>query len=460
VESKFGATFAMLSVPQFDFTTMSFSAPLTAYGVNMYPDSVPLSQWAFNGPSQPLQLVALGVMGRGDILPIAFPGVNASWSQDFWGPALQCNHVSGSLRDDIWVNIWNSYRETYDSNLGAYGYLSWVPWNYDDAVRYLGQSVNSSRDHPFLYSPSEGQSGPPSSLVSGYGPSSLWIAAIPGVAGLSINQDTLMKTTYFTWLGGDTYTYRPVQNRTESFSPAFQKRQTGNTTFSPALLFETSTLLRCDLLNTSYSVALSYPEGAQTIHVSSNRTGDAHGVNGSDLFTSLTVLSDPGVPTPDGCSPFFAYGIPDNDLDPDNLAAAEGPPCSFHLDSLRLLAYQSISAAFNQLILGSVRTASTNEGAPPVVSTEITKTILGQTEELGFLRNTEALVGNDYYFGLQDLLLQSSAQEFAGLVNPVLPTADADLKSTLEVLFQNFTMSLLTDQYFWYGRFASRSTND
>ena len=94
--------------------------------------------FAYNGPSEPVQKVATNVLTEGQILPLVCMSiVNASWTQDFWSPALRCDDVQDDERDGIWVSIWNSYKpehRTDGSIQRSVGlpYLSWAPWSPTD----------------------------------------------------------------------------------------------------------------------------------------------------------------------------------------------------------------------------------------------------------------------------------------------------------------------------------------
>ena len=87
---------SMLEVPQHDFTTLNFVSPMASTdGVDgMSHDlTTELSLWAWSGPSQPLQNIAVAAMALGQILPITALAPNASWTLNFWGPLLRCNDV-------------------------------------------------------------------------------------------------------------------------------------------------------------------------------------------------------------------------------------------------------------------------------------------------------------------------------------------------------------------------------
>lgn len=109
--------------------------------------------------------------------------------------------------------------------------------------------------------------------------------------------------------------------------------------------------------------------------------------------------------------------------------------CIVDLSALRLLSYQGIMAAFNQLIIGS-STLRERRGSLEA-NTSVMDTVLAETEELAFLWDWKP-------HNFQPL----SPEAYQGLSGErVLGTRGA-LKSTLEELFQNLTISLLAEPYF------------
>ena len=63
-------TTSMRRVPQFDFTTTKFAA-----GLPLLQNMKSKPTWEFIGPSQPIQNIALAVLGLGQILPITPLGI-------------------------------------------------------------------------------------------------------------------------------------------------------------------------------------------------------------------------------------------------------------------------------------------------------------------------------------------------------------------------------------------------
>ena len=418
----------MLQVPQFDFTTLNFAATLQPRSSF---DATGLQNWAWAGPSQPAQHLALAVMGLGQILPITPPAHNASWTLDFWGPALQCNDVAATERDKIWINIWNSYSANFT---GSYAFLSWVPWSNLDFGGYFDEipvglfkinltASGTDRDLPFLFNVTESisRAGPPSSSVSTDGAASLLIAVLPNSQNLSAGEFGNGTGTWSSASGAECR-FQMIQNLT------------GTTPFcEPASVYKGSTLLRCDLVNTSYSVEFSYSSGAQNIRVSPNMNGSSPIVNTSAYFSGPIMFHDQSnISEPANCSSFqTSLGLDD-----------EGTPCAFEINAVRLLSYQGIMAAFNQVVIGAIQYL----GDIGSTDTTIMKTILAQTEELAPIR--DFITYGDGKIDLQILMSSSTGWAYAGLANSKPPETRGDLKSTLEQLFQNFTISLLAEPYF------------
>jgi hypothetical protein len=74
------------------------------------------------------------------------------------------------------------------------------------------------------------------------------------------------------------------------------------------------------------------------------------------------------------------------------------------------------------------------------------RTVLGNTEELTSLRDWVPDTDFDPDV-LQTFISGSTGWAYPGLANTMPPDSLGDLKSTLEQLFQNYTISLLTEPY-------------
>lgn len=184
----------MLPVPKFEFGSFKYAAGMGFY--NNY--------WLWSGQSQAIQHMASRVMAAGQVLPVTPPAPNATWTLDFWGPALQCNDVPETKSDEIFTNIWNSYDVDDSGDPALYGFLSWVPWSpsdYGENENFTGNSSNLAPYLPFMfdflkvYSGADyggvsviPKMGPPSTPLSTGGPMSLFIAVLPGSQYVSITR--------------------------------------------------------------------------------------------------------------------------------------------------------------------------------------------------------------------------------------------------------------------------------
>lgn len=408
----------MLQVPQFDFATLNYVAPISAISGD---NKTSVIVW--NGPSRSVQHIALAVMGLGQILPISAPASNATWSLDFWGPALQCHDVDKTDRDRTWINIWNAVNQ---SNPDFYAFLSWVPWSDGEEILNglpdddsLGQPdfqpANNNLPFLFNYTSDAPVVGPQTAFLPTNGSASFFIATFPEV--MDFNEV----------LYPGTGPGCEIQMMHEITDPG-----TNCSGVTAAQYYVNSTLLRCDMVNTSYSVDFNYSGGAQNIHVSSNMTGNSTVINSTgyflgppqwDTYPDLSLL-------PANCSSFSTlpgYGDP------------RFGPCVFDLDSIRQLSYQGIMAAFNQLVLGFIQS---HDGFVDN-RTSIIRTVLETTKELTFLQSWGRFYDSDFL----TIISNSTGWAYPGLGNSNPSDTDFDLKSTLERLFQNFTISLLADPY-------------
>jgi hypothetical protein len=383
--------------------------------------------WSFAGASQPVQHVALAVMLLGQILPITPPAPNASWALNFWGPALQCNDAAAAEREKVWVNIWNTYNSTGE----PYFYLSWVPWSPGD-MEYFLDTLKTDHYLPFLFNVSgEAVTGPSSSLVSTYGPASLWTAVIPRMLNLTMGYPNIgggSHPIFFDYENFEPCDYRMIQNLSEPIPGC----NLGNASFVTAeFFFKDSTLLRCDLVNASYSVKFNYSTGVQNVQISPN-------ISYSPMANTSQLFRGPFI-TPANCSMFqtSSYDASDNNT------------CGIDLDAVRLLSFQGIMAAFNEIVLGYIRSGAGVYS--PENTTEVMKTILAETKELApvqdsyFLEDFSDTSSNSGFTRFQATILNNTEWPYPSLVNSQLFNIRGDLKSTLEQLFQNFTISLLAE---------------
>ncbi|KAL8753297.1 MAG: hypothetical protein Q9184_005465 [Pyrenodesmia sp. 2 TL-2023] len=116
-----------------------------------------------------------------------------------------------------------------------------------------------------------------------------------------------------------------------------------------AIAFQDATLLQCNLVNASYSSKFEYSNGQQVIRLT---MGTSQGLNGSALFThpghirNYSELYHPELCVAFRADPFAEFTL--NEYEDYSTSL----DCGVDLSALRLLSYQGIMAAFNQLIVG------------------------------------------------------------------------------------------------------------
>ncbi|KAK5722309.1 hypothetical protein LTR15_005538 [Elasticomyces elasticus] len=390
--------FSMNEVPQFDFASLDFSSNMP-YMSNDDERSI----FGYNGPSQTVQSIASAVLALGQILPINAPASNTSWVLDFWGPALQCQEVEGVDREAIWVNIWNSY----DNATRSWVYLAWAPRS-----EYPG---GQATELPFSWN----SSGPglSSNTLAYDHNAALYLAVLPNMIDMTI----VNPGSYLYKFEETASTFRELEAAADCANN-IRHRPT------PSSFFDDASLLKCSLVNTSYTTAFTYINGLQDIQVSRDATKP------SPVVSALGVVypNIRAVGSDDTCPYLQAEPFPLRS-------------CSANPELLRRLAYQSIFSAFGRLIIGTMSSVTTHielENDVLTINTSIVTTVLAQTDEI-------EMVPFGASFGrtssLQAELLRTNA--FPGVAKNQSRGTRRSLKATLEQGFENLTISMLSDPY-------------
>ena len=425
-----------VQVPQFDFTSLDFVAAMPfhyIYGIYNY-----------SGPSQPVQNVAQAVASLGQLLPVIPPRSNSSWSQQFWGPSLQCHNVEGAEREAIWTNIWNSYWYTWKST-GTFVYLSWVPWSPTQLQEFSANATGFSTGNttgidarlPFL-TPNTGQRYNASSIFLGPGQlynssssltldgASIYVSVLPQMFSTVVsNGDFVPELATPDMICKFKIQPNGLNTTLHDCFPRTNISLANRRTFTPSTLFSDATLLRCDVVNASYTASFNYTNGDANITVSQNIPTDTAVIN----TTSLVVSTDTS--GPHSCSSLL---LPSENVDFKT-------NCTFEPSVARLLSYQGISSGFNQLLQGYIMTTESPYGSSFNVNTSMVQTILAGTEELAFMQTR---------LNMYTSRSASPGWAYQGLVRTSAPTTRGPLKTTLEELFLNYTISLLTEPLLQY----------
>lgn len=434
-----------VQVPQFDFTSLNFVAamePWYWYG-----------SYNYSGPSRPVQRIAQAVSSLGELLPVAPPRYNSSWSQQFWGPNLQCHDVEGAEREAIWTNIWNSYWYTW-KDTGTFVYLSWVPWSPTQLQAFNANATEFSTGNatvidarlPFL-TPGTGQRYNASSLTSGAGqlynssssltldgPASIYVSVLPQMFSSSVRNGDFVPellTPNVTCKfriepnGLNTILHDCILNAPDTVIV--------RANFTPSTLFSDATLVRCDLMNASYTASFKYTNGNANITVSQDMSTDAAVIN----TTSAVVSSEYSrISAQDNCSSLVLFSE----------YADSKSNCTFEPSVARLLSYQGISSGFNQLLQGYIMTTESPYGSSLNINTSAVQTILADTEELDFIQKRLTTYTSNF-INLQSMAQHNPNRAYEGLVRTSASATRGPLKATLEEMFLNYTISLLTEPY-------------
>ncbi|KAJ6041242.1 uncharacterized protein N7446_010865 [Penicillium canescens] len=382
-------------VPCVDFTSANFAS----LGSIIVPNSTAQTYWitGYNGPTPETQRVVNSVATQGTILPIEPPAVNSSWSVEFYGPTIVCDHVNHTLADYITQNVAQAINgskmitEAGTPTFRMYDYLSWAPESEDpiDSTPFRQVQGNGSDTYtqrlvqlgPLLKDPDNPfvrVLTPAKPFIDGP-PLSLFVAVFPHALE-----------------------YTEYNKVVENVDSIVQK----------------STILRCLLHNASYQADLTYVNRDQTVNV-----------------TDRTVLN--------GVS--FIEGVANTDFDKrifSNISFIHNPQL------MESLSYQSIMDAFGTLLVGSIsteiavvinrkgshNTSLSNTDSP---NTTIASTTLMDTEEMRFIQSATSLGPKSPFVDYWNGRSVSSSSDSSLL-----------LSKALEELFQNITFSLMSSKMF------------
>ena len=184
-------------------------------------------------------------------------------------------------------------------------------------------------------------------------------------------------------------------------------------------MFAESTMLQCELRQARYLSNFHYRDGEQSILTS------AISIDDSPLRTVTSVYTR-CFDYPDCYLANFSNG--GSALSPEAL--------------LTTLSYQSIMEAYNTRLTGSVY--GNADTAQEVFNTGILSTTLQRTLELQFLSMPPPSVALSNEGSLKHYLSSETSGHLCGVVNTVPTAAPGVLVDTIEELFQNVTMSMMS----------------
>ena len=395
-----------MNVPNVDFSSLNLAAPMAAYGTTVSTTGLKSGFWyMYAGPSLTVQRITDAVAGQGSIIPVTAPSVNSTWDLDFNGPALHCNPVSSGFRNAVLDNILNytfvrSQQTIWTINCThGPGYMAWhpafmdpntsmteyLPFNIDNLNSSRG-ALNNDNSHGYPYSDM----------------TSVFLAIAPTLFSSSSSKNDS----------------GPTMCRGKPWYQA-----------GLAQFYNTSTVLRCDVHNSTYHTTFSFVNGVQKVDIK-----------------NVTDVTDKPIIT---IGHVWAYFNSSNQIDmslrpqacpPWSMNGSNESPttCLFDPRVLSTLSYQAVMHAFTDLLAGMISRGDVEDLQTMITSkTQLSSTVLAEAPELAFLQSTQPNV--------QQTAVRWKQQPFSGLVNaataikPSLPFQQA-----LEQLFQNITISLMS----------------
>lgn len=355
----------MITVPHFDFVNSNFfglswflpSEGVTSTSVIYEPET-----WHFEGPSKITQNIADSAAVRGQILEIEPPMLNATWSYEFFAPAMHCHDVSYRNRTRIARNYVNN-----DIQSGYYAWRDTQPWN--------GGAYNQD--------------------------SSMAIR----LPTLSLDDVNANHVSLFMVVAPSQFSRMDILSDWNE-----------NVTLSQIRMAEhyaaNMTIIGCELYNASYHLDFRYRDGVQSITPVRPRELANAPIN---RYTEFSL--------PRGNQTWGSQ----------NQACVETgrnlrQNCTFVEYEAKRASYMAIEDAFHSLLTGELFISSQEANTAAIL-----RTPLMETDELAiFVDNMDRAAS------LQD------AAAFVGRKQPA-PQSRGSLTEAVEQLFENITMSLLSE---------------
>lgn len=342
---------------------------------NMPNTEVTYSEYRYSGPSVAVKRTADAVLAQGQILPITAPAINTSWSIQYSGPYLKCDNMGRDQRTLVEDNIHDALRNSRAHwTPRTYNYMAWIP----TGNRNQSQSTNL---------PFQKKSRGLLKFESGRITSELKVFIVV------------------------------VPTKLDNFNLYAIPRHWANG----------STLIQCQIFNSTYDVHFSYLDGIQNVDAKVAYNIADHAVPAND-FVFQTVYQNYSNPI-DKCSP-------------------TSPGCFYKPGILQSLSYQAIFDAFTNSILGILSFTNSNDDPPTILQeldSRVFETILQNTPELSKL---VAVNSNAFQDSLQSQFVLNPDPMARGLFTKIPASKTRlPLRLALEQVFQNFTISLMASRY-------------
>ena len=358
--------------------------------------------YMYAGPSLTVQRITDAVAAQGSILPVAAPSVNSTWDLDFNGPSLHCNPVSSGFRHAVLANILNyTFVRNLNTNFEADctygpGYIAWhpgsmaptksmteyLPFIIDNLNSSIG-ALNNDNSHGYPYPDM----------------ASVFLAIAP---------------TLFT------------SNDQRPLCPGAILYQAGLAEY-----YNTSTVLRCDVHNSTYHTSFSFVNGVQEVNIK-----NVTDVTDTPMITFGEVVAF-----------FNSSSLTHMNLQPQACPRSDrNDVCLLDPRVLSTLSYQAVMHAFTDLVAGMISLDYTPWFMQPAITstTQLCSTVLAEAPELAFLQSSR-IQSSVSPLSIQQRAATWTQQPFTSLVNAAAATkATLPFQQALEQLFQNITISLMS----------------
>lgn len=399
----------MAPVPQFDYVNLDFLSAMKSSGATSGSQAPNVTEYCYDGPGHLMERVATAVAAQGEILPIAAPAPNASWTLSYHGPALQCEHVTGEERLNIWRNVFAFTNDPVRCT-HSYGYIS---WDETSAQEFLPFQRSGSQWHLSA-----------ASIMPGVW-TAIYVATIPQM----FNVIAMPSQS----IGGGcqlAHLFQGINNPTTP-SPSSGK---------PAMdFFSDATLLRCEVRNASCVTAFQYVDGRQTVNTSVD-------LGSTSAVTPIGCVTGPYVAD---ATTNYTGALQESANTSCSTLNTDGARCKFDPSVVRTLSYQAVADSFTRLVQGTIGLGQPFSTVPSVTAnSSIDTTVLMDTTELGFVGAWQwqpENVGN--WVSLQSSLGLQRGKLSQGLANEDPIGSRGSLAHALEQLFENITLSILSEPY-------------
>lgn len=397
-----------MNVPNVEFSSLNLAAPMAEYGSIGAGDGAETGfGWMYAGPSLTVQRIRDAVAAQGSILPVASPSVNSTWDLDFNGPSLHCNPVSSGFRNAVLDNILNytfaRSQNTIEANCTfGPGYMAWHPGMMTpdkSMTEYLPFNIHNLNSSKGALNNDNSHGYPYDDMAS------VFLAIAP----------TLFSST----------SVDPIMCRGKPWY------QAGLESF-----YNTSTVLRCDVHNSTYHTTFSFVNGVQEV----------------DINNVTDVTDTPMITIGEVVAFFNSSNQTDMSLrpqacPPSNLSHPNGVSygCLFDPLILSTLSHQAVMHAFTNLVTGMISLGDAQDVQTLITSTtQLSSTVLAEAPELAFLQSFQ-IQNQNTPPSVQQIAALWKQQPFTGLVNAAAaPKATLPFQQALEQLFQNITISLMS----------------